>query len=331
MHDGAGITGHVVEHSGYEHEALLYAGHEDFLRHTVPFVRDAVASDEPILVVVGSEKLTALHDELAGDAGGVLFEDMSVVGRNPARLIPLWQQFVAEHSSSGRPLRGIGEPVWAGRSEAERSECDRHEALLNVAFDNPNFWLLCPYDITCLEPEVIDAARRNHPALRGHHAGRRSPNFVGTSALAQRAAEALPDPPANAFTLEFGPGDLPKVRSAIRPATMGSGISDAGQTDLVTAVNEVATNSIRHGGGGGRLRVWQEMDRVVCEVSDNGRIDDPLADRRLPVTRSGRGYGLWISNQLCDLVQLRTTARGTVVRLHKQVAAPPEGTAPAGS
>jgi anti-sigma regulatory factor (Ser/Thr protein kinase) len=104
-------------------------------------------------------------------------------------------------------------------------------------------------------------------------------------------------------------------------------MSEARRSDLVTAVNEVATNSIRHGGGGGLLRVWHEVDRVVCEVSDKGRIEDPLADRRLPVTRSGRGYGLWISNQLCDLVQLRSTPRGSIVRLHMRLGAPADGPA----
>lgn len=309
---------------GYEHEALLYAGPEDFLRHTVPFVREAVAAAAPVLVVVGPEKLTALREELAGDAEAVLFEDMSVVGRNPARLIPIWQDFVARHASSGRRLRGIGEPVWAGRGRAELSECDRHEALLNVAFEDPNFWLLCPYDITSLEPEVIEAARRNHPVLRHHHQESRSPAFSGTAALTQRVAP-LPDPPADGAVLEFGPGELHEVRAAVWQQTMPVEMSDAGRIDLVTAVNEVATNSIRHGGGGGRLRVWRERDRVVCEVSDNGRIEDPLADRRLPVTRSGRGYGLWISNQLCDLVQLRSTPRGSVVRLHKRVGGPAAG------
>ncbi len=44
-------------------------------------------------------------------------------------------------------MRGIGEPVWAGRSQAELDECYLHESLLNVAFaDRPSFQLLCPYD-----------------------------------------------------------------------------------------------------------------------------------------------------------------------------------------
>jgi hypothetical protein len=31
------------------------------------------------------------------------------------------------------------------------------------------------------------------------------------------------------------------------------------------------------------------------------------------------GYGLWIANQMCELVQIRSGDGGTVVRLHKRV------------
>jgi anti-sigma regulatory factor (Ser/Thr protein kinase) len=86
--------------------------------------------------------------------------------------------------------------------------------------------------------------------------------------------------------------------------------------DLVLIVNEVATNSVRHGGGSGVLRVWEESSWLICEVSDAGRIEDPLVGREKPWAGSGSGFGLWLANQLCDLVQIRTFASGSVVRLH---------------
>jgi anti-sigma regulatory factor (Ser/Thr protein kinase) len=312
----------VVHRRSFEHEALLYAGLEEFLRATVPFVRDAVASGEPTLVVVGPEKLEALREQLAGEADGVLFEDMSVVGRNPAHLIPMWQGFVADHSSSTRGVRGIGEPVWVGRSRSELSECARHEALLNLAFNDPNFWLLCPYDVAGLGAEAMEVARRNHPVLRDQNGVAPSPRFSGTAAV---TVEALPNPPTTPVVLGFGPEDLANVRGTVSRWALAAGMSPDRQSELVTAVNEVATNSIRHGGGSGTLRLWKETGRLVCEVTDGGRIEDLLADRRPPLLRSGRGYGLWISNQLCDLVQLRSTLTGNVVRLHKTVGTAPDG------
>jgi anti-sigma regulatory factor (Ser/Thr protein kinase) len=88
---------------------------------------------------------------------------------------------------------------------------------------------------------------------------------------------------------------------------------------LVLAVNEVATNSVQHGGGGERVRVWQEGPAVIAEVTDRGWIDQPLVGRRWPSGEVERGRGLWIVNQLCDLVQVHSTHAGTSVRLHVSV------------
>ena len=86
--------------------------------------------------------------------------------------------------------------------------------------------------------------------------------------------------------------------------------------DLVLAVNEVATNSVLHGGGEGDLLVWIERDAVVCELRDSGRFDHPLAGRVRPEPGRVGGHGLWLANQVCDLVQVRSFPTGTVVRLH---------------
>ena len=40
------------------------------------------------------------------------------------------------------------------------------------------------------------------------------------------------------------------------------------------------------------------------------------AGRLQPVLDEPGGRGLWLANQLCDLVQVRTFADGNVVRIH---------------
>ena len=59
---------------------------------------------------------------------------------------------------------------------------------------------------------------------------------------------------------------------------------------------------------------------MVCEVRDRGRIEEPLVGRRRPEPGARGGHGLWMANQLCDLVQLRSRRSGTSVRLHMRLA-----------
>lgn len=86
--------------------------------------------------------------------------------------------------------------------------------------------------------------------------------------------------------------------------------------ELLLAVNEIATNSLTHTGRGGTLRIWQAHGALVCEVHDSGHIPDPLAGRHIPTPHALHGRGLWIVNQLCDLVEIRSDGDGTTVRMH---------------
>lgn len=304
----------------YRHEALLYSDLEGFIGGTLPFIRDAVAAEEPILVVLGREKIEVLRQRLDGDAEPVLFADMAEVGTNPARIIPAWQDFIADHASFGRRLRGIGEPIWPGRSPAELAECQRHEALLNIAFADPNFWLLCPYDTEALEPAVIEQARRNHPFVTDEGVAAASSSFPGAEQFATPFDEPLPPPPADAATHAIpGAAALRDLRSFVIRHAVEAGLSGLSTSDLVFAANELAANSVKHGGGSGELYLWREHDAVVCEVRDRGRITDPLVGRTRPTADRINGRGLWMANQLCELVQIRSLAEGAVVRVHKRI------------
>jgi anti-sigma regulatory factor (Ser/Thr protein kinase) len=313
--DAAVATSALTE--PFRHEALFYAGDDELVDAGAAFIRDGRADGEPTLVVTVARKLDALREALGRDAHGVAFADMARVGRNPARIIPVWQEYVDRHAAPGVRLRGIGEPIFPERTPDELVECERHEALLNVAFtDVERFWLLCPYDTEALPDEVIEEARRNHPSLVNGRERTRSETFGGLTAFAAPFDCELPDPPARAEEVAFGYGALEALRRFVLARAANAGLRRSRVLDLVVAVNEIATNSLEHGGGSGVLRVWQEPDRLVCEVRDGGRIEDPLAGRRLPDLEDPTGRGLWLANQLCDLVQVRTLADGTVVRLH---------------
>ena len=300
----------------FRHEALLYAGERGFMNGTLPFVREAVAQEEPILVAVSARKIALLRGALGDDADRVRFADMARIGANPARIIPAWSDFAAEYA--GRGLRGVGEPIWAGRSATELAECHRHEALLNLAFaGTPDFWLMCPYDTDALAPDVVEEAACNHPHLREGPDDRASPTYAGLEQIAAPHGALLPEPPVGTSELAFGVRTLGTVRELVARRAAVAGLAPDRCGDLVLAVNELVTNSVRHGGGRGTLRMWEEPGTIVAEVRDGGEcIDRPLAGRERPIAGQLDGYGLWLVNQLCDLVQLRCTTAGNVVRAH---------------
>jgi anti-sigma regulatory factor (Ser/Thr protein kinase) len=315
---GAGSTGRsqsVALDGGFRHEAFLYVDEGDFLAGTAAFIRDAVAAGEPILVAVDAIKIDALRAVLDGDAATVQFADGASLGRNPARIIPEWRTFVDRHRSDGRRLRGVGEPNLAGRSPDELVEWCHHEALLNEAFaDTAGFWMLCPYDLAAVDPGVIDQAHDTHTVIDRAGQNRPGRRFNGAEAAAL-VQEPLPAPPAGVEAHEFGAAELGSIRHIATRHAATAGLADRA-TDVALVASELAANSVRHGGGRGVLRLWRQDRALVCEVRDRGHVVDPLVGRRRPVDGQVGERGLWVVNQICDLLQVRSSLSGTTVRAH---------------
>ena len=311
----------VESHAGpwagdaYRHEALLYDGDASFVDAAASFIAAGLEAEEAVLVAVVGPKIDMLRSALNGDASDVTFVDLALLG-NPARIIPAWREFVDGRRLDGGGLRGIGEPIWPARQGAELVECQRHESLLNYAFgpDDP-LWLLCPYDVNSLGPAVLEEAQRSHPFLvrDGHHVD--SDEFQDYW-LGAAPDSPLEDAPADCGWLAFGPNEIQQVREIVTSNDEFAGLGPDRAFDLGLSVSELATNSVRYGGGTGTLRFWRQGDMVICEVSDRGKLQDPLAGRRAPDPEAIGRRGLWMANQLCDLVQIRVFDAGSVVRVH---------------
>ncbi|HUR03118.1 MAG TPA: ATP-binding protein [Nonomuraea sp.] len=91
---------------------------------------------------------------------------------------------------------------------------------------------------------------------------------------------------------------------------------------FVVAVNEITTNAVRHGGGGGRLSLWRAGDRLYCRVTDSGPgLARPYEHGHPPVPPgSSSGRGLWLARQWVDRLTVESDAHGTSVIL--EAAAP---------
>ena len=302
----------------FRHEATFYEGSRGFAEQVVPMIGDELAGGANVLVMADPGQTAMIRSMLGARAASLRFADVDAMGTNPARLIPRWSDFVG--GANGRPLLGVG-ALRYGRTPAEESEFELHEALLNVAFADGIAWrLVCPFD-TSATRDVIREAQRTHPAILDGRGAQDSPAYLGLGAAALTLGEPLPKPPPGAGEYSFDRVDLPELRTFLREQVGGNGLSSQRVDDLVLAAHEAATNCLRHGGGTGSIRVWGEDQWLLCEVTGNGRITDPMVGRRRPDPRRGGGFGLWLVNQVCDLVQLRSGPDGTVVRMHMLLAA----------
>ena len=300
----------------FHHEAMFYAGDDEFAESSRAFVEEGLDRGEPVLVMVRARKLELLRRALGERASQVQLVDMEVTGRNPARIIPAWARFVEDHAEpGGGGMRGIGEPIWADRNAAELEECQLHESLINLAFAGADsFRLICPYDTEALPEEVIAEARRSHPVVSHSGEIEPCPDYCGIEKVAARFSEPLPEPPGEFEEMLVDLNGLSAARRLVRRRAADAAL-DARADDFALAVNEVLSNSLNHADQSGMLRVWDEPDGLVCEVRDGGHIAQPLIGREEPALGQVGGHGIWLVNLVCDLVQVRSSPDGSTVRM----------------
>ncbi len=114
--------------------------------------------------------------------------------------------------------------------------------------------------------------------------------------------------------------NLAPLREVVRVRGRRAGLPAHRVVDLVLAVGEATANTVRHAGGTGTLRIWQDDTEIVCEVSDPGHMADVRAGELPPAAGTRGGQGLWIIHQACDRVEVSSGDAGTVVRMHMRLA-----------
>jgi hydroxymethylpyrimidine pyrophosphatase-like HAD family hydrolase/anti-sigma regulatory factor (Ser/Thr protein kinase) len=302
---------------GYRHEAFFYRSEAEFLVEVIAFVRDGVEAGEPTMVALPEPRLSLVKTTLGEDAEEVQFVDMAEFGANPARIITAWLSFMEECCVGGQKARGVNELLFAARRPVEVVECQLHEALLNLAVpSNAPLWLRCPYDVSKLDAAVLSDAAASHPTLFEDGAYQASKSYGCAESIEVIFRRDLPEPTVATVDLPLGASGSSAVADLVRAHALGAGLDDDLTGDLLVAVEDLAANSLGRGPAPGNLRVWLEPGVLVCEVTDRGYIDDPLVGLQVSGSEQTRARGLWDANQVCDLVQVRSTRNGTAARVH---------------
>ncbi|NJP98498.1 sensor histidine kinase [Nonomuraea sp. FMUSA5-5] len=296
-----------------KHVAVPYDSDEAFLELAVPHVRTALREGRQVLVITCPVKLARLREALGHEADLIDSRLSTSWYDHPYRTLAAYHEY-----TRGRRTLVIGEPVWAGRSRREIRELIRYESVINAAFRATAAIMWCLYDLRHVPGGVLDYGPVNHPVLLGADGETASSRFVEPHELVLHDdREPLPEPPATAETVRFTARELKRLRQTVGDYARAAGMDRNLITSLVISVSEIAANSVEHGAGYGTIAMWVVDGELVCEIADpGGALDDPLPGYIPPEPESPRGYGLWISRQLCDLVELRAEEGLLRVRLH---------------
>ncbi|MDG4810463.1 ATP-binding protein [Micromonospora sp. WMMD1120] len=134
-------------------------------------------------------------------------------------------------------------------------------------------------------------------------------HFEGREAVVEQSA---PTRATDTMTYRVAT-DVRALRAFVSAGALERGLS-AERVELLTlAVSELATNTLQHTTGGGRVRLWAESGQLYCDVVDQGPTRS--LGRSMPSADAVRGRGLAIVEQICDDVAVLASPGETVVRI----------------
>jgi anti-sigma regulatory factor (Ser/Thr protein kinase) len=300
---------------GLEHDALFFGTDDALVDTLVPWLQEGLRKGDRAVLATTAPHIDRFRDALGADGDSASFIDADDWYVQPVQTIAAWQRVLGDAAANGiAHTRIVGEMSFGDTSD-EQTAWTRYESALNAIFERSPAWIVCPYDVRALPPGVVDQAWRTHPTV-WDSTRHKSDRYVVPARLLHEIVEpgrAVTGPPSLELPID---GALSEVREAVRAAAVQGGLARARVEELVLAVTELAGNTVRHAGGGGRLALWLTPEGIVCEVTDRGGgVQDPLAGLVPPKPSASAGMGLWIARQLSDSFAIGAGDEGTTVRI----------------
>ena len=295
------------------HEALAYADGAELAARLADRVEASVSAGDRVVAVLESAVRQRLSAELGPAADGVRFLEPAAVHSVPGFTTAVrWARSTRQADDDAARLMVIT------------------QQLLDLPGCGPGYWIrLCaglevagvdlPLTVVCAfpdEPANWLRVRTTHHVLSSGNGAAPNPDYREPQDVV-REHPPPPRPPLGPPTAElaFRSTDLGKLRHLTAEVGDRGGLAADRIADAVLAVNELASNSVEHGPGTGRLRLWTEGEpRLLAEVADRGRLAEPFPGMVHPSTSGPRGRGLWLASELCDVMEV-WAEDGTVVRL----------------
>ena len=303
-----------MEPTGFQHQALIYRRRRRVSGRDRSLPAGRARGRGRPLVAVGPIQTRMLERSWGGpEAGreGVRFVDMREARPQPRLDHPVLARVRRRQAGAGR-CGGSGNPSPGGtqRGGAGGVPAARGAAQRRLRPREPAWSLLCPYDAGSLDAEILEKVAHSHPMVYRRRRRRREllqfdpggDAFAGELAAARRAR----------WRLAFGVTELGEVRRRVAAAAGRPGMDrlasptsspPPASSPPTASCTAVATASC--GSGTRRSGCWPRSRTAGC-----GSRSRWSAGVRPNISQEG-GRGLWLANQLCDLVQIRSDERGT--------------------
>ena len=110
-----------------------------------------------------------------------------------------------------------------------------------------------------------------------------------------------------ALEQEFDVGSLYALRAAVAAHAAKAGLSREQVYDVTAAAHELAANTVVHGAGQGRVRLWTSGQFLYCQVTEDGH---PGVGTPWPAEH---GHGLWLVGQVADQLNIVRGPTGTTI------------------
>ena len=304
----------------FRHWACIYDSDQQFVQTAVPFLAEGLAAGDPVLAVTTPAHLELISAALGPRGGEVDYAESAFFGRRPAQRVAAfyryWKNHVGGRGGNGGGVRILAEPVWAGRSAREIAAWTRMESALNVVLAPASISMICPYDTRTLDPDIVTGALHTHPAQITGSRLSPSADFTEPAEFARSCDTGpLPEPPDGAAAFPFD-GDLRGLRRFIAGRAAAYGVIGDRADILVLAGSEVGAYLKNSGPGTAAVRTWEQPGAVVCDFRQPGlSIDDPFLGLRPARLEPSAGDGLWLANQVCDWLEIRSGADGSTIQL----------------
>ncbi|SDW48333.1 MEDS: MEthanogen/methylotroph, DcmR Sensory domain [Amycolatopsis xylanica] len=283
--------------SGFRHQGCVYGSDAEFLAMAVPFAEDGLRDEEPVLVATTAANVALLRAALGAGA------DRLDYAERPDAVRRYWSR--RGPAVPGARVRILSEQTWTGRSRRKVIASQRWEAKLNVLLAGTRIWMICPYDTRVVEPGIVEGARRTHPECVVGRRTEPSAQFIAPEEFAR--SQTSPPAPGSAADLFRFEGDLVAVRRHVLEKATPILVAENTVAMFDIAVGEVLAKLVERGVG--RVTVWVRAaaGRVVCTL----HTDQPLR----PPALHQADAGLWMSNQICEWLDISSDADGCTIEL----------------